>query len=397
MAKRRGNNEGSLFQRKDGRWVAQATVQGQPVSKYFKTQKEGREWLKNILAQVDEGLTFLGTQTSVSAYLEEWLKVIPMTVRPKTATQYAQIVHQHICPSLGKTKLKDLRPDMIQSLYNAKLSDGIGARTVSLIHAVLHKALNYALKMGMIVRNPADAVTKPKSRRAEMHTLDDTQARNFLLAAQESRLYALYHVAISTGLRIGELLGLKWSDLDWTTHKISVQRQLQRLTGKGLVFSEPKTRAGRRVIVLGKSTINVLHEHFDDQFEERKQADKEWNKLDLIFVSSEGTPLDQRNVTRDYKEILKKAGCPEIRFHDLRHTAASLMLQQNVHPKVVQERLGHSDISLTLNTYSHVMPGMQEEAASKMDELLTLVDVKDELESSKKKEKVGKPETIKGG
>jgi len=320
-----------------------------------------------------------------------------MTVRPKTATQYAQIVRQHICPSLGKFKLKDLRPDMIQSLYNAKLSDGIGARTVSLIHAVLHKALNYALKMGMIVRNPADAVTKPKSRRAEMHALDDTQARNFLLAAQESRLYALYHVAISTGLRIGELLGLKWSDLDWTTHKISVQRQLQRLTGKGLVFSEPKTRAGRRVIVLGKSTINVLHEHFDDQFEERKQADKEWNKLDLIFVSSEGTPLDQRNVTRDYKEILKKAGCPEIRFHDLRHTATSLMLQQNVHPKVVQERLGHSDISLTLNTYSHVMPGMQEEAASKMDELLTLVDVKDELESSKKKEKVGKPETIKGG
>ena len=162
---------------------------------------------------------------------------------------------------------------------------------------------------------------------------------------------------------MGELLGLKWSDLDWTSHSLHIQRQLQRLTGKGLVFSEHKSRAGRRKIVLGKATIEVLRTHYNTQFDERQSAGEGWNKEDLIFISTSGTPLDPRNVTLEYKAALELAGCPEIRFHDLRHTAASLMLQQNVHPKVVQERLGHSDISLTLNTYSHVMPGMQEEAA----------------------------------
>jgi integrase len=227
-------------------------------------------------------------------------------------------------------------------------------------------------------------------KRPEMHTLDETQARNFLLAAQDCRFYTLFHLAITTGLRMGELLGLKWSDLDWTSHSLHIQRQLQRMTGKGLVFTEPKSQAGRRVIVLGKSTIEVLRVHYNRQFKERESALEGWNKEDTIFISTSGTPLDPRNVFREYKETLEKAGCPEIRFHDLRHTAASLMLQQNVHPKVVQERLGHSDISLTLNTYSHVMPGMQQDAADKIDELLTLVDVKEELEKTKKKAKVAK-------
>jgi len=382
--KRRSNNEGSLFKRKDGRWVAQATVEGRLISKYFKTQHEGREWLKTIRSQIDEGLNFQGANITLEAYLNDWLKTIPMSLRPKTIKQYTTIVRLHILSYLGAVRLRDLRPDMIQKLYNSKLAAGSGVRTVQMIHAVLHKSLNQALKLGLVTRNPSNAVSKPKLIRTEMKVLNDTQVRTLLLAASETEYYALFYIAVSTGLRQGEILGLKWSDLDWGTRHLKIQRQLQRVGGKGLIFCEPKSRAGRRTIVLGRSAIDALRKHFKNQQLQRQAAGDEWIETDLIFTSSIGTPLDHRNVFRIYKELLKTAGLTDMRFHDLRHTAATIMLQQNVHPKVVQERLGHSDISLTLNTYSHVMPGMQEEAADKIDEVLTMVDVKDVLTSVKK-------------
>lgn len=180
-------------------------------------------------------------------------------------------------------------------------------------------------------------------------------------------------------MRQGEILGLKWADLDWKTGKLHVQRQIQRMTGKGLVFTEPKSAAGRRVVAVSKSTLNILEEHSNLQQHEKILAGDHWVETDLIFSSTIGTPLDHRNLYREFKETLKKAGLPNIRFHDLRHTAASLMLQQGIHPKVVQERLGHSDITLTLNTYSHVLPSMQEDAAEKMDEVLKPIDVSNEF------------------
>jgi integrase len=389
MAKRRGNNEGSLFKRQDGRWVAQASVEGRPVSKYFKTQREGREWLKVILAQVDEGLNFDGTHITVQGYLKDWLKTIPTTVRPRTNEQYNTVVSMHILPELGKYKLRELRPDMIQKLYNAKLEAGSSPRTVQIIHAVLHKSLGQALKLGLITRNPADAVTKPRVVRKEMKVLNDTQVRNLLLAAQSTPYYALLYIAVSTGLRQGEILGLKWSDLDWSARRLQVQRQVQRVARKGLMFFEPKSRAGRRVIIVGESVITVLRDHFVAQQIQRQEMGDTWIEYSLIFPSTVGTPMDHRNLYHDYKDLLKIANLPDINFHALRHTAATMMLQQNVHPKVVQERLGHADISLTLNTYSHVLPGMQEEAAEKIDEILTMVNVKDAL-MKKKTEQVKK-------
>jgi integrase len=189
----------------------------------------------------------------------------------------------------------------------------------------------------------------------------------------------LLWVAVVTGLRQGELLGLKWSDLDWMSRRIQIQRQVQRRKGDGLVFCEPKSASGRRVIVLGKSTIDKMREYKNNQLKERILLGEKWQDNDLIFPSPIGTPLDPSNVLKAYKDCLKRADLPNLRFHDLRHSAATLMLQQGVNPKIVSERLGHSDISLTLNTYSHVLPPMQEEAAEKMDDLLTLIEISDEF------------------
>lgn len=188
----------------------------------------------------------------------------------------------------------------------------------------------------------------------------------------------LFWLAVTTGLRQGELFGLKWSDLEWETRKIHIQRQVQRQT-EGLVFTEPKSAAGRRVITLGKGTIQKLHTYYDQQQKERVFAGDKWQDTDLIFSTPIGTPLEASNILKIYKKCLKEADLPNLRFHDLRHTAATLMLQEGINPKVVQERLGHSDISLTLNTYSQVLPSMQEDAAEKLDELFTLIDVSQEL------------------
>ena len=311
----------------------------------------------------------------MNEYLEFWLQTTKTSIRPKTYEQYDQIVHQHINPLLGDMKLMDIKPDKIQAFYNNKLQSGTSERTVILIHAVLHRSLNQAMKLGLITNNPAQAVTRPRLKQKEMKILDDYQVRDLLLSVKGTKYEALYLIAITTGLRQGELLALKWNDLDWKGRKLKVQRQIQRLKDQGLVFSEPKTKAGRRVIALGKSTLEKLKEHYKLQEFERQVTGNRWVDNDLIFPSSVGTPQEASNTLKHFKQHLKASKLPDIRFHDLRHTAATLMLQQGIHPKVVQERLGHSNISLTLDTYSHVLPSMQEEAADKIDELLTPINV----------------------
>ena len=331
--------------------------------------------------QISNGLSFAGAQASLMEFLVYWLGSINTAVRPATLVQYEQISRKYIIPVLGNIRLKDLRPDHIQSLYNHYLSNGVSRRTVVLIHAVLHRSLGQALKQGLIGRNPADAVTRPKLPRTEMHTLDENQVRALLSAVKDTRWEALYHIAVTTGLRQGELLGLKWSDLDWKTRRLQIQRQVQRVKGQGLVFSEPKSKAGLRVIVLGNTTIEKLRAHQTIQQLERQVVGARWKEMDLIFTSTLGTPIEDTNLLKLFKVLLKDTGLPDIRFHDLRHTAATLMLLQGVHPKIVQERLGHSEISMTLNTYSHVLPSMQEDVADKMDELITPIDVSNQFKT----------------
>ena len=377
MAKR-ANGEGSVFKR-GNRWVAQVGSGKNRETKYFETQKDANAWRHTIIEQRRNGLVFAGSKVSLSKFLDEWLVVAKTSVRPNTYQQYSQVVHQHITPVLGYLVLKDLRPDHVQSLYTNKLANGVSPNTTRMIHAVIHRALNHALKLGLTYRNVADSVTRPKVVRKEMKTLNDYQVRQLIQVAESEQMRLLLWVAVVTGLRQGELLGLKWSDLDWTSRRIQVQRQVQRRKGDGLVFCEPKSASGRRVIVLGKSTIEKLREYKNNQLKERILLGEKWQNYDLIFPSPIGTPLDPSNVLKEYKDCLKRAGLPNLRFRDLRHSAATLMLQQGVNPKIVSERLGHSDISLTLNTYSHVLPPMQEEAAEKMDDLLTLIEVSDEF------------------
>jgi integrase len=370
MAKRRGNKEGSIYKRKDGRWCAQASLNGRRLTHYAKSQRECREWLKEIQDQIDEGLTIDGARATLGEYLLQWLETSKPSVRPKTWRQYSQIIRQHIVPDLGNIKLRDLRPDHIQAFYTAKLGAGTGARSVRLIHAVLHRALAQALKWSLITRNPASVVDKPKLKRIEMNIWNAQQVRTFLEVIDEDRLEALFYLAVTTGLREGELLGLLWTDLDWETARLQVQRQLQRIPRQGLVLVEPKSDAGRRPVSLGPIALDKLRKHRERQQQEQLFAGERWQEHNLIFTSTIGTPMDPRNLVRIFKALLQQAGLPDIRFHDLRHTAATLMLQQGVHPKVVQERLGHSSITLTLDTYSHVLPTLQEDAAAKLEGLL---------------------------
>jgi len=309
-------------------------------------------------------------QVTVAQYLESWLQSASLSLRPKTQRQYEQIARQHIGPTIGELMLADLQPDHIQSLYSAKLEHGASPSTVRILHAVLHRALSRAVRWGLIDRNPTDAVDRPRLRRKEMKTLTAEQVRCLLAAARASRLETVLCLAVTTGLRQGELLGLRWSDLDWRTGHLRVQRQVQRIGGQGLVFGEPKSASGRRVVVLGPAMIGRLRTYQERQALEKIVAGGRWQENGLVFPSTIGTPMEARNLVRSFKALLKEAGLPEIRFHDLRHTAATLMLQEGVHPKIVQERLGHSQISLTLDIYSHVLPTMQEEAARKLDSLL---------------------------
>ncbi len=381
MAKKRGHGEGSIYKRKDGMWTAALMIQGKRLIKYSRSRGEAQEWIQELQNQIRNGLTFNAAQLTVNNYLQEWLDTYQESIRPKTFKQYKQITEQYLMPGIGNLKLRDLRPDHIQALYTVLLKEGKSQRTVLLIHAVLHRALNQALKWSLLGRNPAHSVNRPKYRKGEMHTLNENQVKVLLKFSKSTKLETLLWMAVTTGLREGEILGLKWSDLDWVTRTISVQRQLQRLKNQGLVFSTPKSEAGERPVMLSVATIRMLRGHHVVQFYEKLFARDRWQENDLIFPSSYGSPMDPRNLYKNFKNLLNRAKLPDIRFHDLRHTAATLMLQNGIHPKVVQERLGHKDVTLTLNTYSHVLPDIQEEAAQKLDRLLAHSDANIKSES----------------
>lgn len=371
MVKRRGNNEGTIYQRKNGRWVAQVRIEGRRLSKSFSTQKEARRWIREMQDQIENGLSADGFKMTVQDLFKMWLESIQGSVRPRTLDQYEGVVRNHLEPVLGEIKLRELQPFQIQQLYNSLLVEGKSNRTVQLTHSVLHRAFVVGQQLGLVGRNPVSSVTPPRVPQKEMQVLDDNQARQLLIAAQGDRYEAMYYLAITTGLRQGELLGLMWEDIDFSSGVLHVKRQLQRVPGNGVRLSEPKTKAGRRQIQLGPECVNQLITHRKSQDIER-EGDR-WDERGLVFPSSVGTPTGQRNLHRSYKRLLKKAGLPDIRFHDLRHTAATLMLLNGIPLIIVSRRLGHSKSSVTLDIYGHYIPGMQAEAAAMMDELVTPV------------------------
>lgn len=370
MAKR-GNGEGSITRRKDGLYMARYTVQTQAGPKrktvYGKTRAEASDKLSKALADRSGGLVFDTGTLTVGEYIKTWLSdSVRGTVRDSTHASYEQVARNYLIPGIGKVKLKDLKPLHLRQLYRGKLDAGLSARTVQYIHTVVKKALKDAVRGELIPRNPADAVDPPQVRREEMRPLSPDQVRQLLGAAEGERLEAAYVVAVHTGLRPGELLALRWDDVDLEAGTLQVQRSLS-----GGKMTAPKTPKSRRRIDLSSGAREALRAHRKRQLEERMSKAGLWQDHGLVFPSSAGTPLDQRNLTRAFKATLKRAGLSEkFRLYDLRHTTATILLSQNRHPKYVQELLGHASIALTLDTYSHVIPGMDGGTASAMDEAL---------------------------
>ena len=371
---KRGNGEGSIGRRKDGLYMARYTVQTATGTKrktlYGKTRSEVSAKLSKALTDREGGLTYDAGKQTVEEYLARWLSnSVRDTVRQRTYERYESIVRVHLAPAIGKVKLKALTPDHVRGLYRKKLDGGLAPRTVLHIHRTLSKALKQATDDGLIPRNAAAPVKPPRPSREEIRPLNREQVRALFEAAREDRLEALYLVAVTAGLRRGELQGLKWEDLDLEAGTLQVQRTLSEPKG-GYVFEAPKAGKGRNVRLTRKA-MAALREHRKRQLEERMQKAGLWREQGLVFPSAVGTPLWGGNLNRAFKTLLKRAGLlHSFRFHDLRHTCATLLLRQGVNPKFVQELLGHRDVSLTLNTYSHVLPDMGDVAASAMDEAL---------------------------
>jgi len=269
---------------------------------------------------------------------------------------------------MGSIQLTQLKPEHIQRHYSAMLSRGLSAGTVRYHHAVIHKALQTGLKWGLIGRNAADGVDAPRPKRDDMQTWDDFEVRRFLEAARSSPYYALFHTALFTGMRRSELLALQWRDV--SIHQIQVSRSLHQLKDGSYVFTQPKSAKSRRTIALAPSSVLTLTEHKERQQGAYAALGGPLQQDDLVFSTLDGRPLRPNTITRAWGTMATKAGLTPIRLHDARHTHASLMLKQGVHPKIVQERLGHASIQMTLDTYSHVAPGLQQAAAEAFDRLL---------------------------
>jgi integrase len=331
-------------------------------------KRDAEALLVQLLHERDTGVERPVGKLTVAEYLERWMTDYVGSLAPKTQSTYHDIIQNHFVPALGSIDLVALRPSHIQSLYT-RLLHGLSARSVLRYHKVLHAALRQAVQWQLLVRNPADAVEAPRPERRQIRALTPAQARSIMAAADQTPLGAFVRLALLTGMRRGELLGLRWSDVDEA--EIHVQQTAQRIAGQGIVFRQPKTRLSRRSIALSPEAVAVLRAHRRRQAEARLLAGPAYHDRDLVFATGLGTPLEPGNVLRTWRRIVAAAGLPGLRIHDLRHGHATLMLGQGVHPKVVSERLGHASINITLDTYSHVLPGLQAAAAEALDTILT--------------------------
>jgi integrase len=363
-----------ITKRKDGRYMARYTVHTADGPKrrtiYGRKYKEVEQKLNEARGDAARGIIYDAGTTTVGEWLTAWLTdSVQDTVRQRTYERYKSIVRVHLIPTLGRVKLSALTPAHVRGLYREKLDAGLAPRSVLHIHRTLSKALKQAVMDGSIPRNAAAPVKPPRPRREEIRPLDREQVRTLFEAARGDRLEALYIVAVTTGLRRGELQGLKWEDVDLEAGTLQVRRTLSEPKG-GYIFEAPKSGKGR-FVRCSQRAVEALRSHRARQNEEeRLRVGPLWQDNGLVFPSGVGTPLLGGNLNRAFKDLLNRAGLPEIRFHDLRHTCATLLLRQGVNPKFVQELLGHADISLTLNVYSHVLPDMGDAAAGAMDAAL---------------------------
>lgn len=366
--RRRAGGEGSVVQRENGTWCATINLgsdaNGKRVRKwvYGKTQKEVVDELTRLRTQKQSGTLLPVSKTTVAEFLEQWLTTSAcVRVRRTTLVNYRLNIERHVVPVVGAIRLDKLSPMNVMSIYAKMTERGLSPRTQQLVHTILRRALKMGVKWGVIVRNVCDAVDRPEATRFEAKFLNADDAGKLLSAAKGDRLEALYVLAITTGLREGELCGLEWQDIDLTAGTLSVRRSMKY--SKGSYWTEePKTAKSRRSVVLPAMAVESLHDHRRRMMTEGRAGDAR------VFSQPDGNPLNWDFIRRkSLHPLLTAAGLPVMRFHDLRHTSASLLFANNTHPKIVQERLGHSTIAITMDLYSHALPSMQTEAASKFD------------------------------
>ncbi len=376
---RRGNNDGSIRWREERQiWQAQVSIHGKRSSKSFKTRAEAQKWIRDTQNNMEVGLTAELARASLADALLWWLEDGKRRWETKTLEQYMNIVHKHIRPYIKKNlKVVDVKPYHIQELVDIANQNKYGIRTQKYIVTTLHVFFDNLSFQQIFQYNPAQGIKIPYEA-PEMKTFSAAQVHQFLEAAKESRFEILYYLAIATGMREGELLGLKWSDIDWPSQSILVQRQVQwsysgkEKGGPPYIFKSPKSKSGIRRISLGPRAMEKLTTQRNRIAMQRIVTAERWEELDLVFPNLFGRPVEPTNLLREFKGIIERSNLPRIRIHDLRHTSATLMLLMNIHPKVVSERLGHSDIRITLQLYSHAIPTLQAEAALKIDDIMNV-------------------------
>lgn len=356
--KRRANGEGSLVHRKDGRWYARIMVGDKLRHHYAHTQSECLDWLAGQRIKAGKGLPAQGGRVPVAVYLAHWLAWMHWTLRPASRCHYEVAVRRHLVPHIGDLALDELRPLHIDGCYAQLREQGVGAPSVAFAHDVLHRALTQAVVWELIERNPADLATRPTAPRRKRRALQPGEARRLLAAARGDPLEPLWQLALITGMRLGELLGLRWVDVDMERGELAVVCQAQ--VGE---LVDPKTEDSVRRIVLGPASVAMLTRH---------RVTQNGAGTGLVFPGEGGGPLRVGQVRGAFKRLLKRAGLPDMRFHELRHTSSSLLAGEDVHPSVVQERLGHADVSMTLGVYTHVAPALHRAAAEAIEGALGL-------------------------
>lgn len=378
MAGRRGNGEGSIYQRKttDKRWCASVSMGydegGKPVRKVVtaKTRAEVVKKLKAIQRQLDDGLPLPDQSMTVAQLLDRWYAdVLRHQVAESAALGYRSVANHHIVPSIGRKKLAALTTSDVDRLLSSKIDAGLAVSTVRRIRSVLAQAIDQGIRWGAVNRNVASLARAPRAPRKEGRTLTPEQAHKFLEQLSGHRNEALYALMLSVGLRRGEALGLRWDDFNERTGVIQVRRQLQRET-TGLVLKDTKTARSRRAINLPRPMLAMLKTHRTQQAADRLALGAAWTETGYIFTSSVGTPIDPRNLLREFKSICADAGLGNWHVHELRHSAASLMLAMGVPIQVVSEVLGHASIRMTADVYGHILAPDRQAAADAMGRVL---------------------------
>lgn len=391
---KRANGEGTIYQRKDGRWAGEVSYisqNGEERRKFFygKSQQEILDKIKKFNAEVEGNRVIEPQKLKVGEWLLEWLELYKKPhIRPKTYEQYEAIIRVHINPQIGKQKLQQLQSRHIQRIYHALANQKLSPRTIYLVHLVLRMALDQAVKERIIHENPVRATIPPKVKKKTAEVLSIEEQDAFLKALKGERLAPIFLFLITTGVRRGEALGLKWSDIvidmdgNMTAH---IRRSVVRAKdpegefNTKLFIEDTKTEKSKREIPLLEFTAKVLKAHKVQQNKEKLKAGSEWEDSGFVFSTRFGGVIEPSVLYREFRRILKKAGLEGVKIHTLRHTFATRLLELGTHPKVVQELLGHEDISTTLNIYSHVSPEIKRRAAEKLDTLFTKENIKESI------------------